>query len=965
MAVVILALLGGVIGGVLLSDFGGFVFGLVVGAVVGWVLDLAGRVRQLERKLDARTTAEARRATETPAPQRARETEPPPSAEPRPLVERAAPVPREPARPVLPPTAMDGGSAANAGEGMDARGRATQGAVAGSNSRPMPEPASAREPLPTGRKPPAPTPGAAETARGMRRAALESIEPSPFDKLLSKAWGWFTTGNVPVKVGVVLSLFGVGFLVKEGIDRQWLVLPIEFRLMFVALFGIGLLVLGWRLRGRQRTYALSVQGGGIGVLFVTIYASYQLYDLLPPTLAFGLLVTVTTAAIALAVLQDSRALAVLGIVGGFMAPVLASSGSNNHVALFSYYALLDLAIVGIAWFKAWRVLNVLGFLFTFGIGTLWGAGGYDPSDFATTEPFLILFTAMYLVIPVLFAIRVEPPRLRGFVDSTLMFGTPIVAFALQNELVGDTKYGLAISAVALALAYVGMATYLYRTHREQLRVLVEAQLALGIAFVTIAVPLALDDALWTSAAWALEGAALTWLAFRQQRRLALAAGVALQALAGVAYVVKSPVPADWPLLNGPCLGALVLAFAGFFSARLFDPDREDRTGHRALTEDFARVVSVLLFLWAAGWWFFAGIVEVERSVAYDRALAALLVFSSATAVLSIVLAGRLRWPRLNWLGLTLWPSAMLLGAVALIAVAHPSEDLGWLAWPVVVGSMLTFLRAREALFPRLALALHAVSYWLVAGLLLWETHWLVERAATGVWPEAAVLALGAVFALATQRATTAVAWPFAANARVYLQAGCGALLAALTLSTLALNVESSGEAVPLPYLPLMNPLELASVLVLLALLKWLGAMSRQNPDLEGAARARPAVAGIAVWFLVTMTVARCVHHWAQVPYDLDSLASSTTFQSALSIVWGIAGLAAMIVGARSLRRGVWLVGAGLMSVVVVKLFLVDLGNTGTLARVVSFLGVGVLLLVVGYFAPVPPRAETQVSAARS
>jgi uncharacterized membrane protein len=356
---------------------------------------------------------------------------------------------------------------------------------------------------------------------------------------------------------------------------------------------------------------------------------------------------------------------------------------------------------------------------------------------------------------------------------------------------------------------------------------------------------------------------------------------------------------------------------------------------------------------------------VERSVAYDRTLAALLVFSSATALLSIALSARLRWPRLNWLGLTLWPSAMLFGAVALIAVAHPGEDFGWLAWPVVVGSMLTFLRAREALFPRLAHALHAMSYWLVAGLLLWETHWLVERAAGGVWPEAAVLALGAVVALATQRAVTAVAWPFAAHARDYLQAGCGALVAALTLGTLALNVASSGEAAPLPYLPLMNPLELASVLVLLALLKWLGAMGRQNPSLEGAAHARPAVAGIAVWFLVTMTVARCVHHWAHVPYDLDNLGASTTFQSALSIVWGIAGLAAMVVGARSLRRGVWLVGAALMSVVVVKLFLVDLGNTGTLARVVSFLGVGVLLLVVGYFAPVPPRADTEVSAVRS
>jgi uncharacterized membrane protein len=71
----------------------------------------------------------------------------------------------------------------------------------------------------------------------------------------------------------------------------------------------------------------------------------------------------------------------------------------------------------------------------------------------------------------------------------------------------------------------------------------------------------------------------------------------------------------------------------------------------------------------------------------------------------------------------------------------------------------------------------------------------------------------------------------------------------------------------------------------------------------------------------------------------------------------------MVVGARSRARAVWLAGAALMTVVVVKLFLVDLGNTATLARVVSFLGVGLLLLVVGYFAPVPPRAEAEARAA--
>ena len=259
------------------------------------------------------------------------------------------------------------------------------------------------------------------------------------------------------------------------------------------MFGIGLLVLGWRLRTKQRTYALSVQGGGIGVLYITIYASFALYHLLPATLTFGLLVIVTAATGVLAVVQDARALAVLGTLRRLPGAGARLDGlRTSRRAVHATTRCSIVAIVGIAWFKAWRVLNVLGFVFTFGIGTWWGIVDYEPEKFATTEPFLVLFTVLYLAIPVLFATRVEPTRLRGFVDGTLMFGTPIVAFALQSQLVADTEYGLAISAVVLALAYVGMATFIYRSGREKLRVLVEAQLALGVAFLTVAVPLALD-----------------------------------------------------------------------------------------------------------------------------------------------------------------------------------------------------------------------------------------------------------------------------------------------------------------------------------------------------------------------------------------------------------------------------------------------------------------------------------------
>jgi uncharacterized membrane protein len=106
--------------------------------------------------------------------------------------------------------------------------------------------------------------------------------------------------------------------------------------------------------------------------------------------------------------------------------------------LFSYYAVLNAGIVAIAWAKAWRVLNLLGFGFTFGIGWMWGAQAYRPEFFGTTEPFLLLFLAMYLAIPLLFARR-RAVELKDYVDGTLVFGVPIVAFGLQTALVRTAR----------------------------------------------------------------------------------------------------------------------------------------------------------------------------------------------------------------------------------------------------------------------------------------------------------------------------------------------------------------------------------------------------------------------------------------------------------------------------------------------------------------------------------------------
>jgi uncharacterized membrane protein len=108
-----------------------------------------------------------------------------------------------------------------------------------------------------------------------------------------------------------------------------------------------------------------------------------------------------------------------------------------------------------------------------------------------------------------------------------------------------------------------------------------------------------------------------------------------------------------------------------------------------------------------------------------------------------------------------------------------------------------------------------------------------------------------------------------------------------------------------------------------------------------------------------------VHHLAVVPWNDRALSRSVSVQSALSIYWALLAFSGIIWGTRNTDRRVWLAGTSLMGIVVLKLFIVDLGNTGTVARIVSFLGVGALLLVVGYFAPAPPRQQGPTSSAHS
>ena len=987
MLTVLLALMGLLVGG-LAGGPGGLLAGGAIGFLLGQQLDLRKRLKKVEdaqSRMDEiqswatemKAWAQQTHAWLTRLGPSAQPAEAQPDAAAQPGAEPAPEAEPEPEAKPAPMAQPESAGVAPVVRPVASEPRTEIQAPAPRPTTPAPPDASTRAPRPrepvaaaasTAADTPAlgdaPAPADAPTADPSRARERPS---DPVSWLVNWIKQWVTTGNAPVKVGVLVSLVGVGLLLREAHRRGIIELTIEVRLAAAAVFGLVLLAVGWRQRRNRPIYGVSLQGGGVAVLYVTTYAAFVVYDVVGAVPAAAAVVTVTVGAGVLSVLRDSRVLAVLGIIGGFLAPVLTYSQPEDHVYVFTFFLVLNAAIIGVAWFKTWPELNLLGFGFTFGLTFFWLVDRFEQDEWVSTQPFIALFVLMYMGLPALFAAR-EAPDLKAVFDGSrvpdmafvrgawtapLVFGTPFAGLGLQQLAVGHTDYGLAITAAGLAVVQAALGLTMRRLGADG-RQLAEAYAGLGVAFSAIAVPLALE-AYFTSTVWAVQGLFLLWLGCRRDRLLALTGGAVLQVLAAVSFAQhlgeSLPYPDDaWPIANQHFLGALLLAVAGLASGWLFSKRPQLGDGDQAL------VWTALG--WGVVWWLIGGVMEIVQQLPDSSQLSALLGFMVGSFAVGSLGARRLRWQQLESVGLLILPTLVLMLLLSLLAQSHPLDEWGWAAWPPAFAANYLFLRRREGSFPRLAALVHAGGYWTLAALAAAEVYWQVDRVAEGVWPLAATVAAALALACATMAGRRRLAWPVAAHWRTYLLACAGPLLVVLAVVVLGAAVSHDGDPTPLLFLPVLNPLGVLIGLQLAALPAW-RRLAEPQPDnpFKGLVTARwtPALAVLGL-VLATVETARTVSHWLDVPWELEALWNATELQTSLSILWAVIGLSGMVAGVRLARRVVWAAGASWMAVVVVKLFLVDLSSLTALGRVVSFIVVGVLLLIVGYLAPAPPAA---------
>src|SRR5690606_29711573 len=275
-------------------------------------------------------------------------------------------------------------------------------------------------------------------------------------------------------------------------------------------------------------------------------------------------------------------------------------------------------------------------------------------------------------------------------------------------------------------------------------------------------------------------------------------------------------------------------------------------------------------------------------------------------------------------GLWAWLAYAALGIRSLVCLRDGGHKLAaaaqfswWLVWPLAASLLLSWLpQQAEGLGEGWQVALVALPWVLVAALALFRWRWLS-------------LPLGEAFDGWRRRLLTV-------------------LFAVLGLWWLA-SLAEAGAATPLPWLPVLNPMELAQLAALVLALRWQLADGRTLPP------RRIVLLSALAFAWITSVVLHAVHHWGGTSWGYGMLSTSLA-QTSLTLVWSVLGVLGWVVGSKRGQRMLWLAGAVLMGVVLAKLVLVDRQHLGNLLGIGSFIAYGLLCTVVGWFAPAPPRA---------
>jgi uncharacterized membrane protein len=609
--------------------------------------------------------------------------------------------------------------------------------------------------------------------------------------------------------------------------------------------------------------------------------------------------------------------------------------------LFSYYVLLNLGIFIVAWHRSWRVLNVVGFLFTFVIATAWGVLKYHSEMFETTEPFLIVYYVMYLTIAILFTAKhkFEPKNL---VDGTLVFGLPVIAFPLQVNLVKVFSYGEAYSSFVLATLYLVLFWLL--KNKERTRLLAQSFLTLSVVFYTITIPY-IFDADVSAALWSLESAGIIWIALKQNKTYTRYFGELLLLVSIFIYFINLY---EYPMSLAEYLGYIIVISASLISAYLLDRYKDQLSIDGYLTTILIGSAIVL--------WFESTPMKMTTYINANYANTMILTLVLGTSILFIAMKF-VQWKLL----ISILQGYFLLGMMFFFLgmthssyLPHPFEGYGAISLGLMIFINYLLLQQYDA-FWKFTRQIHIISLWFITIILALELRYHADLLAMDKSIIMISIALTPfVLSILLLLPKRYISWlePYR---ETYRSIGVGGLISMLIVWEFkAFSVAPDPNML---YIPLFNPIDIMQGLVLWLSYYWV--VKNKISFEQNVKVSLYSFLALLSTVFASVVFARAVHVFKEINYTFYTLWEHIYFQAGLSILWSTIAIVLMLLSKRYHNRPLWLSGFGLLILVVLKLFLIELASSGTIERVISFLVVGTLLLLIGYFVPLPPSEDEE------
>ncbi len=367
------------------------------------------------------------------------------------------------------------------------------------------------------------------------------------------------------RIGVLAILFGVAFFLKYSFDNR--LIGETGRVVLGIFWGGAFIGVGEYLQNRKNMglYGQMLSGGGLAVLYLALYAAFALYHLIPAPLAAAGMLAVTTTGMTLSVRYTTYSLAAIALLGGFLTPLMLSTGQNQPMTLFSYILLLDIGTLLLLRFRPWPSLIAASLFGTILLYSGWHGEYYsDPQRwlaFGIVLAFFVFYN-LYIITARLYAENSESK-----LDQIIIFGSAaflLLAFFAQNH----WHYSWPVKSFILLMAAleIGLAE-LVRRRAAAARLTILSYAAASVIITVIATFVALGQR-WILPALAAEMAALAWIGLRLDfpllRRGAYLLGLlVLFRFADDISLRLEPFERFIPLCNGRFL-ACAAAVAGFY-----------------------------------------------------------------------------------------------------------------------------------------------------------------------------------------------------------------------------------------------------------------------------------------------------------------------------------------------------------------------------------------------------------------